>query len=140
MLECTIVMPLYILLALAVTEFGRFSANRSQIQSALRQAGEHAATRDVDCLDSARDRFFEAMVVLKSGAELAFVGEVVPFAGDALAIRLTVTGDEPTLLPNLTIPVSAVGVFLIEIPGGCLDRFRLESTSSDAARARRPSS
>lgn len=129
--ECAVVLPLFLLCAIAVIEYSRFIANRSQIEVALRKAGEYGATLGSGCLTSARDRFFEAMQVLKSGGELTFTGHVVPFTNEVEAIRIVVTGSEPSLLNGLNLAVRSVGLFPIEIPGGCHDKTELVSSVAD---------
>ena len=135
--ECAIVIPLFLLFVVAILEFARFIANRSQIESALRKAGEYGATLDGDCLTPTRDRFFEVMEVLKSGSVLTFSGKVVPFMDGAQALQIVVIGEEPSLLAHLNFGVRSVGLFPIEIPGGCRGRMEMVSTQADVPRSAR---
>lgn len=130
-LECAIALPLFLLCVAGIIEFSRFTANRSQIETALRKAGEYAATLDGDCLRTARDRFFEIIEVLKTGSELSFTGDVVPLTNQVQALRLVVTGTEPSLLQGVSIEVRSVGFFPIEVPNGCQASLTIQATSRD---------
>jgi hypothetical protein len=134
--ECSVILPLFLLLVAGILEFARSVANRSQIEVALRSAGEYGATLQGDCLTPARDRFFATMAVLKSGSELTLTVAVVPFADGVQAIELVALGREPIVLGGLTIGVRVVGLFPLESRFGCTDPTTLTSTSAEYARER----
>jgi len=137
MVECAIVLPLFLLLVFGILEFSRYTATRSLIEAAEQQAGEYGATLQGDCLTPARDRFFEAVSGWHTGSELTFSGEVVPFTDEVQAIQGTVTGSEPTLLALRAIPIRLVRFFPIEIPFGCSKPTSISSTTSQWAASKK---